>query len=211
MALVIIAVVAQLSFTFSGSNKWESLGERDGIQLYELKSPGKNIKQYKAVWKVRSTMSRFVAFAKTEDSDMTIGYYDMRDLEAPSEQVVFSTWKQKFPKPFQPRQFVVKNEFIQDPATKVLVYNVMAATEKLPADDCCVRVPTMNNSWTLKPLGNGEIQVEWISDLDMGGFLPYFTLNAFQPGGMRYFARNLQRFLEQEKYDNVKFAWIQEP
>ncbi|MGZ5431286.1 MAG: START domain-containing protein [Thermoanaerobaculia bacterium] len=211
MALFILAAVAQLAFTFSGSGQWESLGEKDGIHLYVKKTPGKNIKEYKAVWKIRSTMNRFVAFAKTEDSDLQVGYYDIKDLETPSEQVVISSWKQKFPEPFKPREFVVKNEFTQDPATKTLVFRVTAEPDKAPEDDCCVRVPEMDNSWTVTPLRNGEMRVEWVSDLDMGGFLPYFTLNAFQPGGMRFFAKNVQKYLDQPRYATVKYAWIQEP
>ena len=211
LAIFVLAAGAQLAFTFSGSGQWESLGVKRGVHVYEKKVPGKNIKEYKAVFRVKSSLSRFVAFSQAEESDMQIGYYDMRDLERHGEQAVISTWKQKFPSPFKPREFIVKNEFSQDPVTKVLTYTVTAVPDKLPANDCCVRVPRMNNSWTLTPVGNGEVEVQWHSDLDMGGFLPYFTLNAYQPGGMRFFARNLQRYLDQDKYSKVKYAWIQEP
>lgn len=211
VVILAVALAAQLTYMFSGSGEWESLSAKNGVQIFEKKVPGRNIKEYKAVFKVKSTLSRFVAFSTIEDSDMEIDYYDMQDLEKVSEQLIYSTWKQKFPSPFKPRHFVVKNEFTQDPATKVLVYTVQAANDRMPEDDCCVRVARMDNSWTLTPLGNGEIQVEWVSNLDMGGALPYFVLNGYQPGGMRFFATNLQRYLDQEKFANVKYAWIQEP
>ncbi len=211
LVMFFVALVAQLAFTFSGSNQWESLGERNGVQLYERKAPGENIKQYKAVWKIRSTMSRFVSFARTEESDLSIGYYDMKDIATPDDRVVFSTWKQAFPAPFKPRHFVVRNEFSQDPVTKVLLFTVTAAPQKVQEDGCCVRVAEMNNSWTVTPLGKGEMRVEWVSDLDMGGFLPYFMLNAYQPGGMRFFAKNMQGYLDRPKHGRAKYAWIQEP
>lgn len=211
MVVVLIALAAQLTFTFSGSDQWEPMALRDGVQLYQKKTPGENIKQYKAVWKVHSTMSRFVSFAKTEESDLQIGYYDMKDTETADPRVVFSTWKQTFPKPFKPREFVVKNEFSQNPVTKELLFTVTAAPERGSSTDCCVRVTKMDNSWRVTPLGNGEMQVEWTSDLDMGGFLPYFMLNGYQPGGMRFFAKNMQGYLDRPKHANAKYAWIQEP
>lgn len=210
-ALLIAIAIAQLAFTFSGSGKWESLGARKGVEIFVKKTPGSNIKEYKAVFKVKSTLNRFVAFSTMEDTDMQIGYYDMSDVQKVSERLIYSTWKQKFPSPFKPRHFVVKNEFSQDPLTKVLTYHVQAANDKMPYDPCCVRVPKMNNDWHLTPLGNGELRVEWHSDLDMGGFLPYFMLNAYQPGGMRFFAHHLEQFLNAKKFDKVHYAWIQEP
>lgn len=211
VTLLLVAVVAQLVFTFSGSGQWESLGARRGVEIFVKKIPGENIKQYKAVFQVKSTMTRFAAFSTIENSDLQIGYYDMKDIQKVSDQLIYSTWKQKFPSPFKPRHFVVKNEFTQDPKTKVLVFTVSAANDKLPNDECCVRVPKMNNSWTLTPIGKGELRVEWVSDLDMGGYMPYMALNSYQPGGMRFFARNMQGYLDQKLYDNVKYAWIQEP
>lgn len=211
LVLLAIALIAQLAFTFSGSGEWESLGSRKGVEIFAKKNPGSNIKEYKAVFKVKSTLSRFVAFSTIENSDLQIGYYDMRDLQKVNDRLIYSTWKQKFPSPFKPRHFVVKNEFTQDPKTKGLVFTVSAANDKMPYDSCCVRVPKMDNSWTLTPIGNGELQVVWHSDLDMGGFLPYFMLNGYQPGGMRFFARNMQGYLDQKIYDNAHYAWLQEP
>src|SRR6266853_4362577 len=113
-AVIGIAILAQMSYTYSGSNQWENLGDKKGVAVYSMKSPGSNIKKFKAIWRVRSTLSKFVMFAQQEDSDMTIGYYDMRDIEAHGEQLIWSAWKQRFPSPLSPREFVMKNEFSQD-------------------------------------------------------------------------------------------------
>ena len=210
IALIVIGIVAQLIYTFSGSSEWVNLGTRKGVTVYSMKIPGSSSKKFKATWKIRSTLSKFVMFSTEEESDMSVGYYDMRDIAKPSQQLIWSTWKQKFPAPFRPRQFVVRQEFSQDPKTKEFLFRVIADPDKIPAEDCCVRVPVMNNTWRLQPLPNGEIEVEWLSDMEMGGFFPYFAANAYQPGGMWYFARRVQGYLDRDKYKNAKYDWIQE-
>src|SRR5438552_445691 len=115
LAFVVIAILAQLSYTYSGSNQWINLGERNGVTVYSLKSPGSNLKQFKATWKVHSRLSKFVMFADDSITDLGIGYYDIKELEKPNEKIIFTAWKMKMPSPFKPRQFVVKTEFAQDP------------------------------------------------------------------------------------------------
>jgi hypothetical protein len=209
-SLIAVAAVAQLTYTYSGSNQWENLGERKGVTIYSKKSPGSNLKQFKAIWRVRTTFSKFVMFAQKEDSDLQSGYYDIRDIETQGEKLIWSAWKQRFPSPFKPREFVTRNEFWQDPHSKELLFKVTAAPDRVPPDACCVRVPVMTNSWRLTPLNDGATEIEWFVDMDMGGFIPYFVQNVYQPSGMYNFAPKVQRYLDQEKYKDARYDWIQE-
>jgi hypothetical protein len=207
-SIVVIAILAQVTYTYSGSNQWEKLWERNGVTVYSMKSPGSNFKKFKAIWRVHTTLSKFVMFARYED-DPTIGY-DMKDIEIQSDKLIWSTWKQEFPSPLKKREFVVKNEFSQDPRTKELLFTVTADPDKIPPNDCCIRLQTMTNSWRLTPLKNGETEIEWFVDMDLGGFLPYFVQNAEQPDGMFYFASKVQSYLDQEKYKNARVDWVEE-
>lgn len=206
--LAAAAIVAQLVYTFSGGNRWEKLFVRNGVTVYARKIPGVNRKQFKATWRMHSTLSKFVMFAQKEESDLQIGYYDQRDLDVRNEKVQWTAWKERFPSPLTPREFVIKNEFAQDPNTKNLFYTVTATPNKIPPDKCCVRIEVMTNSWLLKPLKNGDIDVEWFVDMDLGGALPWFVQNKFQPEALADFAPKVQHYLERPKYANAKYAWI---
>jgi hypothetical protein len=208
-SVLALALSAQVIYTYSGSNQWEKAGERRGVVLYAMKEPGSNVKKFKAVWKVKTTLSRFVKFALEEQGE-EMGMYDFKDLEKQNERVLWSTWKERYPSPFWPREYVVKNDFEQDPQTKALRYTVTAAADKLPPNDCCVRVADMMNLWTVTPLPGGEAQVEWLVDMDMGGYIPYFMQNEVQVRGILYFATRVQRFLDQKKYENAKYEWVDE-
>ena len=207
LAGIVAAVAMQLIYTYSGSNQWESLGEKNGVTVHSMKSPGTNLKKFKATWKMHSTLSKFVMFSDSK-IDLGNGFYDVRDIEQPSEKILWNTWKLGLPAPFKPRQFVVKNEFSQDPGTKELLYTVTSTPDKIPPDDCCVRVAVMNNVWRLTPRQNGEIDVEWYVDMDLG--VPYLMANAAGIQGMYDFAPKLQGYLDRDQFKNAKYDWIQE-
>ena len=206
-ALVAIAIVAHLGYTYSGSAQWENLGVRDGVTVYSMKSPGASLRTFKAVWKIRSTLTKFAMFAQDETLDL--GNYGVREFDQDDKtHVIYSVWKHDFPWPFKPREFVTRNEFSQDSKTKAFLYKVIAAPDKVPPDECCHRIAVMNNSWLLTPLGNGEISVEWIVDMDVG--LPYFVTNPMLADVMYSFAPQVQKLLDAEKNYNGYYDWIEE-
>src|SRR5436853_6924 len=71
-ALILLAVVivggtvAHLVWKYSGSNQWEKIGQKKGVTVYALKTPGSSIKKFKAVWTVHSKLSRFVMWASDD-------------------------------------------------------------------------------------------------------------------------------------------------
>ncbi|HEX6101027.1 MAG TPA: hypothetical protein VF432_32220 [Thermoanaerobaculia bacterium] len=218
MVLVAALVVAHFAWKYSGSGQWVKEGERKGVTVYGMKNPGSVTKKYKAVWKMRGKLSRFVMWASdvkpTTRHSMRreIGLYDHRVLETHADlRATWSAWKVPFGPYLSPREFVARAQFSQDPVTKKVSYTVTGEPTRLPPDECCVRIPLMINVWTLTPLKTGEIEVEWFVDMELGGAMPYFAQNAFMPKGMYGFASRVQMFTEQEKYKNAQYYWIQEP
>lgn len=211
LVFVAVAAAAQLAWTFSGSNQWQKVRERNGVTLYSMKTPGSNIEKFKAVWQIHSTLSRFTKFALDPDGENGAGLYDQKDIERRGDQLTWTKWKERFSPYLKPREFVIRNEFAQEPRTRTLIYDVTAAPDKIPPDACCVRVLLMTNHWRLTPLNNkGDIAVEWLVDMDIGGVVPYFLQNVVQPEGMMEFAPKVQRLLDQDIYKTAKYDWIRE-
>jgi hypothetical protein len=205
VAFVAIALVAHVAYTYSGSGQWEKMGEQDGVTVYAKKMPGANLWTFKTNWKIHSTLSKFAAFASDETLDL--GNLDVREWgHDDKERAAYSAWKSNFPWPFKPREFVIRNEFSQDPETKALLYKVIAAPDAVPPDACCHRVRVMNNTWRLTPVGNGDLEVEWIVDMDIG--IPYVLTNLMQTQVMYWFAPQVQGLLDLDRYKNVKYDWI---
>lgn len=209
LGLVGLAVIAHFAYAFSGSSQWEYVGKEKGVTVYAMKTPGETLKKFKAVVRVKATMAKIVMFMQDQDNDLNVGFYRPRELKREGTRIQWTDWRGEFPTPFQDRQFIVKHEFSQR-ENKEVYYQLRAVPDMLPPDDCCVRVPRMDNNWTLRRVGDGETEIEWIIDMDVGGFMPYFVINQSHPLLMYDFASRLQGFFDQKKYDDAHYDWIDE-
>jgi hypothetical protein len=211
LGLVAVAVAAQLVYTLSGSGKWEYLGARNGVTLYSMKLPGENLQRYYATMKVKSSMSGFIAFMLDDASDVDAHFYAIRMLRKDSPSVFINAWRSEFSRPFTDRDFVVRNTFTQDPKTLQLTWELEGLPDYIPRDGCCVRVAKMQNSWHLTPLKNGEIEIRWVNNINVGGWVPYFVMNQAQQALMNDFGAHIQEWVNKEKYINAKLDYVTEP
>lgn len=216
--LVITGFIAHFVWKYSGSGKWEKEGEKYGVVVYGLKEPGQVIKKYKAVWHMNTKLSQFVMWASdahppTKHSMRNeAGLYDHRVLDQDGNlRASWTTWKVPFGPYLSPREFVARAQFSQNPVTKKLTYTVTGEPQRIPHNDCCVRIPLMLNTWTLTPTKAGDLEVEWFIDMDLGGNMPYFAQNTFMPKGLYRFGSRVHLFIEQDKYKDAKYDWIEEP
>lgn len=211
LALAAVALAVHLSYTYSGSGKWELVSDRQGVKVYSMKLPGHDLKKFTAVFRVKASLASIMGFMQDSDSDLDVDFYKARELERHGPQMMVTTWRSGFPRPFTDRDFVVRHTFTQDPATKEVYYVLQSLPDMIPPDSCCVRVPTMNNSWQITPLKNGEVEIRWVIDMDIGGAMPYFVINQAHPEIMTDFASKLQGYFDRPKYAHMKYDWLAEP
>jgi hypothetical protein len=214
-SLAVLLVVAHFAWTYSGSNQWKLLIDRDGVQVYSLKEPGKTVQQYKAVGRVNTPTSRAVAAMK-DVSDATCAEWIpgcTAGIEVqpwnPQDLSLVQFYRVDLPSPMTSREFLYKMQFIPYPQDKSVGIEFTAMPSVLPPNDCCIRVTHMHNTWRLTPVENGELQVELIQDMSLGGSVPYFLFNAERPQAMYQVMRDLPKFFNKEKYDQEKFPFVE--
>jgi len=208
--LVVIAglLLSQVIWLYSGSNQWELEMDQNGLKIYSMKSPGSAMKKFKSEMKVKAKLSAIVKLMEDPDVCDEIGCRDSKVLETVNEQLRYHSFVMDPPFPFRSREFVAKVEFLQDPDSKELLINFIAAPDKVPPSDCCYRVTHMNNTWRFKPLENGELQVEYIVDTDEGGAIPSILLNALRPQFLRDALGKLEGLMKREKYQNAEYSFL---
>ncbi|HZR59121.1 MAG TPA: START domain-containing protein [Terriglobales bacterium] len=220
VALVIILVsiagvsILHLIWKYSGSSQWKLELDKDGVQVYSLKSPGSTLKHYRIVSRIKTTLNRVVANFRDDSlqncKDWIPGCASENTIESWNSQGQYSIldYRVNLPFPFSPRELVVKEQFSQDPQSKSVFIDVMAVPDALPEDKCCVRVTHMHNRWRWTPLKNGEVEVEIMEDMDPQ--LPYVLTNSRAAGLCKFLSR-VPTLLNKEQYQNQKFDFIQEP
>jgi hypothetical protein len=207
--LIAALFVARAAWVFTGSNRWEFVGEKNGVKVYSLKTPGSDVKKFKAVFKVHSTLAGLVKYMQDPHACDDYGCEQAHTIERVDDQLQYAYFQVKLPAPFRRREFVVRQQFHQDPQTGEVLVDYAAAPDKVPPDPCCFRVSDMDNTWRLTPRGNGEVDVEYTVNMNEGGFIPELAKNLARPSYL-YALNKLQNFVNREKYQGAKFTFIAE-
>jgi hypothetical protein len=205
------AIVGHVWWTLSGSGEWRPVQRQDGIDIAALKVPGEAALKYKVRMHVDARLTDVVAFLTETESGHDLGAYDIRRLEqvaAPPVFYAYDTYKVRLPAPFGELEVVIINQYHQDPVTKVVRVNIAAAPNKLPPHPDLRRVVHLSNAWTLTPLAGGGVDVESVSEMDLG--MPYWLANAAMPAVIQQEFAKIRGLLKLEKYRNKSAAFVTE-
>ena len=212
--LAVVALAAHLVWKYSGSNQWEPIGvSKKGVKLYALKKPGETVKQFKGVVRVRSTLHNVMAASQDPSICENVDCYESRMFERVSERSQYYTFRWPYPFGFQTREFVTEQRFSLVPAgpkSQALLVEVIATPDKLPPNDCCVRIETMHNTWKYTPVGNGELELEYVINMDDGGYFPYVLANFGAPEFIKYMLPTMQAVFDRQKLKspNARFELV---
>lgn len=216
--LAIVVFAANVLWTLSGSNQWTLEMEQDGVKVYSLKAPGAYNKQYKAVMRGKFTLNQLVAgLIENSTADNCKhhipGCMDVQVIQPWNPRTMSDTvlWKLQLPAPFSPRETLIRSQISQDPATRVVTVDVIAAPNAAPRNPGTVRLTHMQNRWRYTPVGNGETEIEFLQDIDMGGFFPAFLLNL--AGAQQTYAfihDQLPGLLDKPALKTMRYDFIQE-
>ena len=210
LALIAVYILASSIWRYSGSNQWELVGEKKGVKVYTLKSPGADLTQVKGVVRVKASMATLVKLMQDPQLCNDLGCKDSVVLKRVDDQLQYVRFRYNLPFPFRARDFVVRTEAYQNPQTKQVLLEFAAAPDQAPPSDCCFRVTDMNNTWRFTPVGNGEVEVEYVQNMNEGGFIPNVVLNRMLPKVFFAVLPRLQKFANREQYRNAKFDFIKE-
>ena len=212
LALAVILVIAHFVWVNSGSNQWELIEDREGVKVWTLKAPGEGLLRVRSSVIVKSKLAGMVKLLEDLDSCVDANCYDAKEItrieSVPGRSGTYVQFKFDIPG-LKIRQYVLFAEHYQDPVSKKLEINIIAAPNHIPRDPCCVRITHLHNTWKLTPYKNGELGVELTQDTDIGGW-PYFAANAALKFGMFKVMHDMQALMDKDRYKNAKVDYIQE-
>lgn len=219
IATTVVAVyAANVLWKMSGSNQWKLELDQNGVQVYSLKSPGADNKQFLAITRAKYSLNQLID-GLIENSTLDNcrnhipGCVDLRVISPWSTKTMSDTvlWKLALPKPFSPREIVIRSQVSQDPKTKAVTVDIIGAPNSTPRNEGSVRLTHVQNRWLYTPLGNGEVEIRFLQDMDMGGLFPGILLNL---GGARetykFIHDQLPDLLNREPIRNARVGFIEE-
>lgn len=219
MGLALFGLIILLNWMWinSGSNEWKLQIDRDGAQVYTLKTPGSASLKIRGVtqsdeFTLSNHLAPFFDESIQEDCGKWVeGCVDYKILKPwdPQTQVNVTMWTVGLFPPFAPREFLLMGRLAQDPVSKVVTLENIAVPNKLEPNDCCVRLQQVHNVWNYTPMQDGSVKVELLYDLSMGGLFPSFLLNLGGPEEIhKMLTRDNPELLRRDAYRSAHFDFI---
>lgn len=211
-ALAGIALVAHLGWKYSGDGKPQLFVDEDGIKVYKIKNSGSTRYTVMATRRVDTTLDKAVS-AMTDGSlencaAWNPNCYVSRVVEPWDAKTMsyVQLWTQRMGTMLKPREYLLRVTASQDPLTKTATVQFKAEPDKLPPDDCCMRLSHMQSRWRLTPTADGKVDVELLLDIDPG--VPYLLFNKQVPNSVHRTFEKLPRLYNLPRFDNAKVEWL---
>ncbi len=195
----------------SGSNEWKLVSDANEMRVWSLKTPGNSLLKYRVKLHLDAELSDIVFFLTDLQSGADVGAYDIDRLEqvsTPRATYVYDTYKVKLPWPIGVIEAMIINLYTQDPQTRQVNISIYAAPNKKPRDARVTRVVHLSNSWIITPLESGGVDVESVSEMDLG--VPYVLANLAMPGVLADEVNKMRTVIKTDRYRNGRPAFIRE-
>ncbi len=211
IALAAVGLIAHFAWRLSGSNEWQLSKDEGGVKLWTLKKPGSNLVLVKSTVRVKASLSGMVRLLEGM-SCADAGCYDEKIIERqqtpPGHYAAYTRFKFDVPG-VHTQEYVLFQQRFQDPETRQIRVDLIAAPSRTPRDPCCVRITHLHNTWRLTPQPGGFVDIEFTQDTDTGG-LPYPLANLALTEGTFQVMKDMQSLMDKPRYRIDSFNDIQE-
>jgi hypothetical protein len=191
---------------------WELKKDQDGIKVYSATVEGSNIKAVKVACTVNTTLSRLTALLLDTKSHEKWVYntkvsYLVKQV-SPDHLVYYS--EVTMPWPLSNRDVTVDLTIRQQQDTKVMYVVANTIAGQVPVKSDKVRVPLSKVNWTVTPLANNQLSIEYVGQADPGGSVPAWLVNSFSTKGPFETFKKLRELVNAPIYANSRFDFIKD-
>jgi len=210
IAFLVLTFILFTSYSFPDEKKWELKKKEKGILVYTRLAEGAYVKEVRVVNKVKSTLSAVVGLTLDTPNypNWIYACSEAKTLKAISDREQYKYQVTKVPWPFSDRDLITDFKIAQNPTTKVVTVNSSVLPNYIPAVDGRVRVEHFHSAYTLTPLPNDSVQVDYELYVDPGGDIPAWLINSNIV--MAPFNTTLEMIKQLPKYQSSSFSFIKE-
>ncbi|MAR00138.1 MAG: hypothetical protein CMI00_06315 [Oceanospirillaceae bacterium] len=180
------------------------------IRVFTRKVKGSDLKAFRAVTQVSSTLTGLVALLEDAPraKDWVFKCREMTLVEAisPTEAIYYMITD--MPWPVKNRDSISHSRVTQDAVTGTVRVDIDAADGYMGAKKGYVRIREMSGYWLFTPKENGRVEVIYEAHADPGGGLPSWLVNSFVVDAPLNTLRGLQDLIADETYQTAQRDYI---
>ena len=213
----IFLLLFSLSFisfsSFQTTSNWELKKFENGISIYTRETANSKYKELKAVFQIKTSLSSIVALLNDVES------YPQWVYRCETSKILLKTSEKHLiryqtivaPWPVDNRDVVLEVNYSQDEKTKIVYQKVNALPNYAPKVAGHVRIPEFRATWTLNPLKNGIVEIQYELLVNPGGVIPAWLVNMAMIDGPYDTSLNMKTWLMKEKYQKTVYSFISNP
>jgi ribosome-associated toxin RatA of RatAB toxin-antitoxin module len=192
---------------------WHLKKFENGISVYTRQAENSRFKELKSDFQIKTSLSSIVALLNDFESYPEWVYRCEKSYTAKkiASHEFIHYQSVKAPWPVDNRDIIIYKKLTQDPVTKVITQHALAMPDYLPRVLKHVRVLLFKAQWTITPLKNGVVNVEYQLLVDPGGNIPAWIVNLAVVDGPYDTELKMKEWLMKEKYQKMPVAGIKEP
>jgi hypothetical protein len=158
---------------------WKFVKEKDGIKVYTKKEAGNNLKSFKALTDVHSTLEKVYNLIGNVDN------HDWWDKNLSEIRVLLDEKDKHYqyylvydvPWPLSDRDLCVDARVTTDSGTGKRIIYAVPLNNVIPENPDCVRIKKYWQRWTIIPMDKGVIRLILEGFVDPGGSVPDWLYN----------------------------------
>ncbi|MFT3935166.1 MAG: START domain-containing protein [Chitinophagaceae bacterium] len=200
------------SITAKAQQDWQLKQDKEGIKVYTRLMENSPLKAVKTVCTINTSLSVLTAvlldIKNTPDWVYATKSINVLKQISPSELIYYS--EIQIPWPVSNRDFIVLLEVTQDPKTKAVSVIGYNKPDLAPEVKSVVRIKRSYSKWLVTPLGNGQVKIEYVLEVDPGGTIPAWLINMFATKGPFETFKSLREQVKKPLYRQVSLPFIRE-
>jgi ribosome-associated toxin RatA of RatAB toxin-antitoxin module len=194
------------------ADDWQLKKFEQGISVYTRNSENSKYKELKAVYTIKTSLASIIALLNDVDSYPKWIYRcgSSKLLKQGSDQDLIRYQTVVAPWPVDNRDMIVEVHSRQDEKTGIVYQKVTALPDYMKEIPDHVRIREFRGNWTLTPLENGMVEVQYELLVNPAGSLPAWVVNMAVVDGPFETSVHMKEWLMKEKYQKASFSFIKE-
>lgn len=189
---------------------WSLKKSENGVSVYSRSAENSKYNELKVVFQVKTSLSSLVALLNDVESYPKWIYHceSSKLLKKDSDKHLFRYQKIATPWPVDSRDMAVEVNSYQDEKTKIVYQKITAVPDYIPQSSDYVRIRELQGIWTLKPLKNGMVQVEYELLVNPAGSIPAWVINMAAVDGPYQTSIKMKELVMNEKYQKAIIPFV---
>ena len=192
------------------SQDWVLKKDKDGIRVFTRKTMNFKFDELKVECEMEGSLSAIAAVLLDVKNHVQWVYKTVRCqlLKSPAATDIFFYTEIECPWPFENRDVVVHMNLMQNADNKVMTVIAQSTDGYVTEKKDIVRMKYSRVTWIITPLNNRHCKVDYKVQIDPGGSVPAWLLNAFASKGPLESFSKLKAEIKLPQYANAKFPFL---